>query len=126
HVRQLQSVALHGLGTLRAIGNACSVAEVDNCFVWQPITERFDYSEPANAGIKNADRSRVAHRSGKVIAVARRRNCRVTPFRRESESDKIIVPRGAIPQSSPLAKGEAEYVARHNLVICKRAPLPDD
>ena len=38
HMRQLQRIALHRLGTLRSVRNACRVAEIDNCFVWQPLT----------------------------------------------------------------------------------------
>src|SRR5262245_1252873 len=64
-MRELQRIALHGLRTLRAVRNACRVAEVDNRFVWQPIAERLDHGKPANAGIKNADGSRVAHAAGK-------------------------------------------------------------
>src|SRR6476660_6624935 len=71
---QLQRVALNGLRTLWTVWDTCRVAEVHNCFVWQPITERFDHGQPANAGIKNADRSRVAHAAGKVTAWQPERN----------------------------------------------------
>jgi len=45
------------------------VAEIENVLIRQQIAKRLDHGQAADAGIENANRSRVAHAAPKLIAV---------------------------------------------------------
>src|SRR5262245_29156861 len=126
-MRQLQRIALHRLGTLGAVRNACRVAEVHNCFIWQPITERLDHGQPADAGIKNADRSRVAHAAGTLMALTTGCNCVASPFQRGrlGEGWTCNVKRSLTSFLSPSPR-ERRHSARMRLASCKHSTLSDD
>src|SRR5690606_34238107 len=61
-MQNLQAVAAHRLGRLRAVWNTRRVAVVDGGLVGQPLEHRTGDGQSADTGIEDPDRS-VAHRS---------------------------------------------------------------
>src|SRR6266576_1481527 len=68
HVGHFQAVTLHCHRAFTAVRNPRCVAEVKYVFVRQQLVQRFDDCESANAGIKNANRTRITHAAGNVAA----------------------------------------------------------
>ena len=66
HFSNLEAIAFYCAGAFSAVGNACRVAEIEYFFARQEIAQRLHDGETANAGIEDADWSRIAHSAGKV------------------------------------------------------------
>ena len=63
----LRTVAPHGLGRLRAVGNARRVAEVDHRLVRQPLEQRARDGEPPDPGVEHPERRRIHGRGAGTL-----------------------------------------------------------
>src|SRR5690606_5753758 len=70
----LQRITEHGIGTLRAVGNACGITEIERGFRRQRLPDGPQDGEPADARIEDAD--------GQIGVEARRHYSTVTDLAR--------------------------------------------